>query len=85
MVIFVVHALGIFARESERHAPVAADLDGPGTFPSPLKFMQAQAGQIHVLLRRRRVEGAKNQAQPIRVLGLNAALRTGGEEVFQKR
>ena len=52
-------------------------------FPRALQFMETQAGQIHILRARRGVERAKNQAQSIRMLGLNATFGPGGEELFQ--
>ena len=83
MVVFVVDVVGILVGELESHPPVAADLHGPSAVARTLKFVQPQAGQIHIACRGGCIETAEDQAKPDFMLGLDAPLVPGGEELFE--
>ena len=59
MVVLVVHAIGVLAGKSERHAPVAAHLDGPCSLSTAVEFVEIQARQIHVARARGHIQAAE--------------------------
>ncbi len=83
MVIFVIDLRRIYADKTKRHAPIAADLNGPGASPRTLQFVKVQAGQVHVARIGRGVQPAENQPKPVCVSRLDASLTASGEEVFE--
>jgi len=77
VIIFVVHLFYITARKAKRHAPVAADFDGPNTLALTLQFVRCKPRQIHVLRTLGLIEVRENQPQSFSVLRLNAGLAAG--------
>ena len=83
VVILVIDANCILALPRKRHAPVAAHVYGPVAFSSSTKFVEFQAGKLHISHAGRSVQTAENQAKPIGVFRLNPRNRSGGEEPFE--
>jgi len=83
MVILVVHQLGVFAYEPERDAPVAAHLDGPGSFARAFELVQIEPRQAQVSRSRGGIQEAQQQSKAVRVLRLNTLLAPGGKEALQ--
>lgn len=80
VIVLIVHNLCVFAGESERHAPVAADPDRPGSRALSGERMEFETRQAHVLHLLGRVKPAKDQPQPLRVFGLNTFCASSEEE-----
>ena len=83
MVVLVVDLISILAGESERHSPIAADPDRPGSLPHSLELVKDQPREAHVARRCRGVETAKDQTEALSMFGLDPALAPGGEELFE--
>lgn len=83
MVVFVADIVGVLAAELEGHTPIAAHFYGPRPLSRPLKLVEPQPWQLHVSSCRRGVESAENQSESVFMLGLDAALTPGGEELFK--
>ena len=72
MVIFVIDLRDIFAFESKRDAPVAADFHGPSPSARARQLMQIQTRQSHVSWMQGDIQTAQNQAQAFSMLGLDS-------------
>lgn len=83
MVIFIIHDLDIPACEPECDAPVATDFDGPGAGPNASQWVEVQPWQPHVSRLHGHIQAAQDQAEPIRVLGLDTGGGAGLEEPAQ--
>ena len=83
MVVFIIDAFSILPSKTERDAPVAADLDGPGGLPSTLQLVKFQARQIQVAGVSRGMQPAENQSESVGMLRLDPTLVAGGEEAFE--
>ena len=65
VIVLVIDHFRIRANKPESDSPITADPNGPGAFPLALQGMKPKARKAHVPGFHRRVEAAKDQAQPI--------------------
>ena len=83
MVIFVIDLRDIFAFESKRDSPIAADFHGPSPFAHARQFMQIQTRQSHVSRVHGDIQAAQNQPQAFSMLGLDSRFDSFVKELFQ--
>jgi hypothetical protein len=83
VIVHVVESHGIGTVESKDQTPVLIHPYGPIAGQMALESMQPPAWQIHVSRRLGRIQSAKLQPKPRRVLGLDSRQRPGPEEPLQ--
>jgi hypothetical protein len=68
--------------EPERQSPVFIDPDSPMTFEPTFQWMAAPTRPIHILRAARRIQLTELEAQPLRMLWLDASLGAAAKEAL---
>jgi len=81
MVVLVVDNLGVTFYKAESDAPVCLNCHGPNAFSCPLKLVQMQRWNVHVVNGLCFVKLRENQAELLTVNRLNPS-GVAGKEIF---
>ena len=74
MVIQIVDISGVHALKSENDPPVGADRHRPEPVIAASEAVQPEAGQIHIVRGRRRIEAHRNVSHPLAVFRMDAPI-----------
>src|SRR5664279_3313913 len=83
VIVLLVNPVHVSPSTCERDTPVATHLNSPRTLSRAAKFVEIQAGQVHVLGAHRHVQAAGHQPESVGVFSLNSRLGASGEELFE--
>ncbi len=83
MVVLVVDDLGITVGKAKSDAPVCLNYYRPNPFPCPLKLVQTQRWNVHVINGLCFIKLRENQAEPFSVNRLDSSSIAGKEEFLQ--
>jgi hypothetical protein len=82
MVVLVVDNLGVTIHQAESDAPVCLNCHRPNAFSCPLKLVQMQRWDVHVVNGLCFVKLRENQAEPFSVNRLDSS-SVAGRELFR--
>jgi hypothetical protein len=82
VVILVIDELGMLPIEPERQSPVFINPDSPMVLEPTFQRMAAPTRPIHILRAARRIQLTELEAQPFRMLRLDASLGAAAEETL---